>query len=71
MAWQQERVSAHIYTMIHLVETSRDTWRYRTRMAIADGGDLIVLGPGVKRFGEDLVIDQLIRKVRPVLLGSV
>ena len=35
---------------------------YRTRMAIADGGELIVLAPGVKRFGEDLVVDKLIRK---------
>ena len=35
---------------------------YRTRMAIADDGELIVLAPGVKRFGEDDRIDQLIRK---------
>jgi nickel-dependent lactate racemase len=35
---------------------------YRTRMAIADGGDLIVLAPGVKEFGEDPEIDRLIRK---------
>ncbi|MGI9429334.1 MAG: D-mannonate epimerase [Bythopirellula sp.] len=35
---------------------------YRTRMAIADGGELIVLGPGVKTFGEDPQIDVLIRK---------
>jgi len=35
---------------------------YRTRMAIADGGELIVLAPGVERFGEDPAIDQLIRK---------
>jgi nickel-dependent lactate racemase len=35
---------------------------YRTRMAIADRGDLIVLAPGVKTFGEDPQIDQLIRK---------
>ena len=26
---------------------------YRTRMAIADGGELIVLAPGVKTFGEE------------------
>jgi hypothetical protein len=31
-------------------------------MAIADGGELIVLGPGVSTFGEDPHIDQLIRK---------
>ena len=35
---------------------------YRTRMAIADGGELIVLAPGVKKFGEDEVNDILIRK---------
>lgn len=35
---------------------------YRTRMAIADGGELIVLGPKVKTFGEDAQIDALIRK---------
>ena len=31
-------------------------------MAIADGGELIVLAPGVKAFGEDKEIDELIRK---------
>ena len=35
---------------------------YRTRMAIEDGGELIVLAPGVNRFGEDDRIDELIRK---------
>lgn len=35
---------------------------YRTRMAIADGGELIVLAPGLKEFGEDSRIDELIRK---------
>lgn len=35
---------------------------YRTRMAIADGGELIVLAPGLKEFGEDRQIDALIRK---------
>jgi nickel-dependent lactate racemase len=35
---------------------------YRTRMALADDGELIVLGPGVKEFGEDTAIDALIRK---------
>ncbi|MDR0220898.1 MAG: lactate racemase domain-containing protein [Lachnospiraceae bacterium] len=35
---------------------------YRTRMALADGGELIVLAPGVDKFGEDPAIDQLIRK---------
>jgi nickel-dependent lactate racemase len=35
---------------------------YRTRMAIDDGGELIVLAPGLKEFGEDKQIDVLIRK---------
>jgi hypothetical protein len=35
---------------------------YRTRMAMADGGELIVLAPGLKEFGEDKEIDRLIRK---------
>ncbi len=35
---------------------------YRTRMAIADGGELIVLAPALKEFGEDKQIDSLIRK---------
>jgi nickel-dependent lactate racemase len=35
---------------------------YRTRMAIADGGELVVLAPGVSTFGEDQQIDRLIRK---------
>jgi nickel-dependent lactate racemase len=35
---------------------------YRTRMALADGAELIILAPGVKEFGEDKTIDALIRK---------
>ncbi len=35
---------------------------YRTRMALADNADLIVLAPGVREFGEDKQIDTLIRK---------
>jgi nickel-dependent lactate racemase len=45
----------------------RSTWLgnkaiYRTRMALADGGELIVLAPGVKEFGENDMIDPLIRR---------
>lgn len=45
----------------------RSTWLgnksiYRTRMALADDADLIVLAPGLKEFGEDAKIDSLIRK---------
>lgn len=35
---------------------------YRTRMAIADDGELVVLAPGVRQFGEDEAIDALIRR---------
>jgi nickel-dependent lactate racemase len=35
---------------------------YRTRMALADDAELIILAPGVKEFGEDKIIDKLIRK---------
>src|SRR6266404_5501050 len=35
---------------------------YRTRMALADGAELIILAPGVRGFGEDPAIDALIRK---------
>jgi len=35
---------------------------YRTRMAMADEGELIILAPGLKEFGEDDEIDRLIRK---------
>jgi nickel-dependent lactate racemase len=35
---------------------------YRTRMALADDAELIILAPGIKEFGEDREIDRLIRK---------
>ncbi len=48
-------------------EEFQSTWLgnkavYRTRMAMADGGELIILAPGVERFGEDGKVDELIRK---------
>ena len=48
-------------------EEFKSTWLgnksiYRTRMAIADRGELIVLAPGLHEFGEDKQIDTLIRK---------
>jgi hypothetical protein len=48
-------------------EEFQSTWLgnkaiYRSRMALADGAQLIILAPGVKTFGEDPDIDQLIRK---------
>ena len=35
---------------------------YRTRMAMADGGELLIIAPGLKRFGEQPDVDQLIRQ---------
>ena len=48
-------------------EEFKSTWLgnkavYRTRMALADGAQLIVLAPALKEFGEDPTIDALIRK---------
>ena len=45
----------------------RSTWLgnkaiYRTRMAMADDGELIIIAPGLREFGEDAEIDRLIRK---------
>jgi nickel-dependent lactate racemase len=48
-------------------EEFRTTWLgnkavYRTRMAMADNGELLILAPGLERFGEDPEVDKLIRK---------
>jgi len=48
-------------------EEYRTTWLgnkaiYRTRMVIADGGELLIMAPALERFGEDSGIDALIRK---------
>jgi nickel-dependent lactate racemase len=45
----------------------RSTWLgnkaiYRLRMAMADGGTLLIVAPGVETFGEDARIDRLIRR---------
>ena len=46
--------------------TARRGWGtrpiYRTRLAMADGGELFVVAPGVSRFGEDPLVDTLIRR---------
>lgn len=55
-------------TVVYLEpEEFKSTWLgnksiYRTRMAMADSGELIVLAPGLREFGEDKEIDRLIRK---------
>lgn len=48
-------------------EEFKSTWLgnkaiYRTRMALADGAELIIVAPALKEFGEDPTIDSLIRK---------
>ncbi|MBC8531567.1 DUF2088 domain-containing protein [Christensenellaceae bacterium NSJ-53] len=45
----------------------RTTWVgnkaiYRTRMMMADGGELIVLAPGIEAFGEDREVDDLLTR---------
>ena len=53
--------------VVYLNEEFKSTWLgnksiYRTRMAMAEGGELIIIAPWVKRFGEDGPTDVLIRK---------
>jgi nickel-dependent lactate racemase len=62
---QLERTAAKVVVYLDPLEY-KSTWLgnkaiYRTRMAMADGGELIVVAPGVSRFGEDAEIDRLIR----------
>jgi nickel-dependent lactate racemase len=57
-------------------EEFKSTWLgnksiYRTRMAIADGGELVVLAPGLREFGEDKEIDRLIRKYGYLTTGEI
>jgi len=54
--------------VVYLDEMSfQSTWLgnkaiYRTRMAMASGGELVILAPGIDKFGEDPAMDALIRK---------
>ena len=54
--------------VVYLNDTEfKSTWLgnkaiYRTRMALADSAELIVVAPGVREFGEDPTIDRLIRR---------
>ena len=61
-----ERAPQHVVAYLDPAEF-KSTWLgnkaiYRTRLAIATGGRLTVLGPAVEEFGEDQQIDALIRK---------
>jgi nickel-dependent lactate racemase len=62
-----ERAPQRIVVYLDPIEF-KSTWLgnkaiYRTRLAIADGGELIILAPGVRTFGEDPVMDRLLRRV--------
>jgi nickel-dependent lactate racemase len=57
----------HKVVAVMQADEFRATWVankavYRTRMAIADGGELLIIAPGVERFGEQPEVDALIRK---------
>jgi nickel-dependent lactate racemase len=61
-----DRPPSKVVVYLHPQEF-KSTWLgnkavYRTRMAIADRGELVILAPGVRQFGEDEAIDQLIRR---------
>ena len=54
--------------VVYLNEEYRSTWLgnkaiYRTRVAIDDGGELVVIAPHVVAFGEDRQINIIIRRV--------
>lgn len=61
-----ERRAKKVVTYLEPTEL-KTTWVgnkgiYRTRMIVADGGELIVLAPGVKAFGENEEMDAMTRK---------
>lgn len=69
MAVNIETLHRPIKTAVTWLDPSeyRSTWLgnkaiYRLRMAMAQGGRLIILAPGLQTFGEDPGIDMLIRK---------
>ncbi len=64
-----ERVAEPLRKVVVHLDPSefKSTWLgnkavYRTRMALADDGELLILAPGLREFGEDREIDRLIRK---------
>ena len=66
VAFAVDRAPRHVVAYLDPSEF-KSTWLgcksiYRTRLAIATGGKLTVLGPAVEEFGEDAEIDRLIRK---------
>lgn len=71
LSWEKnitflERPIKRIVTFLE-EEEFKSTWLgnksiYRTKLAIEDGGELIIIAPGVRQFGEDRENDRLIRK---------
>lgn len=64
-------VEKPLRTVVVMLEEKefKSTWLgnkaiYRTRKAIADGGELYVLAPGVERFGEDAETITLVLEIR-------
>ncbi len=64
-----DRLQKPVKTAVVMLDAGefRSTWLgnkaiYRLRMAMAQGGRLIIIAPGVRRFGEDGENDRLIRK---------
>lgn len=71
LSWEKnitflERPIKRIVTFLE-EEEFKSTWLgnksiYRNKLAIEDGGELIIIAPGVRQFGEDRENDRLIRK---------
>lgn len=65
ITWLQKRVKKAVAYLDP--EEFHTTWVgnkavYRSRMAIADGGELLILAPGVSKFGENEEVDRCIRR---------
>lgn len=67
--WNVHRLEQPLARVVAYMQPDefRSTWVsnkaiYRTRMALAEGGELLVLAPGVERFGEQPEVDALIRR---------
>jgi nickel-dependent lactate racemase len=58
----QDRVAAFLDPLEFKTTWLGNKAVYRTRMAMADGGELTVLAPGLRGFGEDPEIDRLVRR---------
>jgi hypothetical protein len=57
-----ERVVVYLDPSKHDKTWTANKGVYRTRMAMAEGGELIIIAPGVNGFGENPTDDRLIRR---------